>query len=97
MKRLLRLFRLGRRVSKYIEYTTTLLLVMMFSFALLSHWLACIWYVIGYKEVQVGELTSWLYRLGILKFFIQFSAFIERSITLFTWRSVTSLNVFNHY
>ncbi|XP_057304856.1 potassium voltage-gated channel unc-103-like isoform X2 [Hydractinia symbiolongicarpus] len=62
--RLLRLFRVIRRVNRYIEHTTSLLLLMMFSFALLAHWFACIWYVIGYREMQNGKTTGWLHKLG---------------------------------
>eukprot|EP00111_Clytia_hemisphaerica_P018593 TCONS_00054981-protein len=64
LTRLLRLFRIGRRVSRSIEYTGTLLVLMMFSFTLLSHWLACIWYVIGFEELHAGQTTGWLMKLG---------------------------------
>ena len=37
---------------------------MLFSFGLLAHWLACIWYVIGYEELRKGQTTGWLYELG---------------------------------
>ena len=62
--RLLRLLRVGRRMSPYLEYTGTLLILMLFSFGLLAHWLACIWYVIGYEELKKGQTTGWLYELG---------------------------------
>ena len=39
---------------------------MMCLFALLSHWLACIWYVIGFEELHKGELTGWLKKLGMV-------------------------------
>ena len=62
--RLLRLLRVGRRMSPYLEYTGTLLILMLFTFGLLAHWLACIWYVIGYEELRKGQTTGWLYKLG---------------------------------
>ena len=37
----------------------------MFSFAMLGHWFACIWYVIGYEEFKRKEVNGWLYGLGI--------------------------------
>eukprot|EP00794_Sanderia_malayensis_P017353 gene17353-19086_t len=62
--RLLRLFRIARRISRYIEYTAALLGLLMFSFALLGHWFACIWYAIGYEELKNQEQSGWLYGLG---------------------------------
>ena len=41
-------------------------MLMMCLFALLSHWLACIWYVIGFEELHKGELTGWLKKLGMV-------------------------------
>ena len=64
--RLLRLFRIARRISRYIEYTAALLGLLMFSFAMLGHWFACIWYVIGYEEFKRKETNGWLYGLGKL-------------------------------
>ena len=62
--RLLRLFRVARRISRYIEYTVSLLGLLMLSFALLGHWFACVWYVIGYDELLEGKHKGWLYSLG---------------------------------
>ena len=56
--------RVGRRMSPYLEYTGTLLILMLFTFGLLAHWLACIWYVIGYEELRKGQTIGWLYKLG---------------------------------
>ena len=63
--RLLRLFRIARRVSRYIEHTAALLGLLMISFALLGHWFACMWYVIGYEELRRNEKNGWLYGLGM--------------------------------
>ena len=39
----------------------------MFGFALIAHWLACVWYAIGNIERQSenGRSLGWLYILGI--------------------------------
>ena len=39
----------------------------MFSFAMLGHWFACVWYVIGYEEFQRKEINGWLHGLGIVQ------------------------------
>lgn len=36
----------------------------MIAFAMMAHWLACIWYVIGLSEVSDNSTVSWLYALG---------------------------------
>lgn len=36
----------------------------MIAFAMMAHWLACIWYVIGLSEVSENSTVSWLYALG---------------------------------
>ena len=36
----------------------------MIAFAMMAHWLACIWYVIGLSEVLDRSTVSWLYALG---------------------------------
>jgi len=48
--RLLRLLRVARRVDQYSEYGAAVLLLLMASFILISHWLACIFYAIAYFE-----------------------------------------------
>lgn len=44
--RLLRLVRVARKIDRYSEYGAAVLLLLMATFALIAHWLACIWYVI---------------------------------------------------
>ena len=40
-------------------------MLLMFGFALVAHWLACVWYAIGnFERHQVQEM-GWLYKLGI--------------------------------
>lgn len=38
---------------------------MVFVFTLVAHWLACIWYVIGYRENKTSVPRSWLTQLSI--------------------------------
>ncbi|XP_060558376.1 potassium voltage-gated channel unc-103-like [Ruditapes philippinarum] len=48
--RLLRLVRVARKLDRYSEYGAAMLLLLMATFALIAHWLACIWYAIGNYE-----------------------------------------------
>ena len=48
--RLLRLVRVARKLDRYSEYGAAVLLLLMATFALIAHWLACIWYAIGSVE-----------------------------------------------
>ncbi|CAH1107560.1 unnamed protein product [Psylliodes chrysocephalus] len=45
--RLLRLVRVARKIDRYSEYGAAVLLLLMATFALIAHWMACIWYAIG--------------------------------------------------
>lgn len=61
--RLLRLVRVARKLDHYSEYGISVLLLLMCSFALLAHWLACIWYFIGNIEHELedpGNTIGWL-------------------------------------
>ncbi|XP_027729054.1 potassium voltage-gated channel subfamily H member 6 [Vombatus ursinus] len=63
--RLLRLVRVARKLDRYSEYGAAVLFLLMCTFALIAHWLACIWYAIGnverpYLEHKIG----WLDNLG---------------------------------
>ncbi|XP_065053048.1 potassium voltage-gated channel subfamily H member 6-like isoform X3 [Rhopilema esculentum] len=58
--RLLRLVRVARKVDRYSEYGMALLLLLMFGFALVAHWLACIWYAIGDMEKPEFKMNGWL-------------------------------------
>ena len=51
--RLLRLVRVARKLDQYSEYGMAVLCLLMCSFALLAHWLACVWYAIGNLERKV--------------------------------------------
>ncbi|NWY70513.1 KCNH4 protein, partial [Erithacus rubecula] len=66
--RLLRLLRLLQKLDRYSQYSAMVLTLLMSMFALLAHWMACIWYVIGRKELESNDPhtwdISWLNELG---------------------------------
>ncbi|XP_030644494.1 potassium voltage-gated channel subfamily H member 8 [Chanos chanos] len=65
--RLLRLLRLLQKMDRYSQHSTVVLTLLMSMFALLAHWMACIWYVIGKKEMESNAHTwdiGWLHELG---------------------------------
>ena len=41
--RLLRLVRVVRKLDRYSEYGGAVLLLLMATFTLIAHWLACVW------------------------------------------------------
>uniref|UniRef100_A0A914NCT9 Cyclic nucleotide-binding domain-containing protein n=1 Tax=Meloidogyne incognita TaxID=6306 RepID=A0A914NCT9_MELIC len=61
--RLLRLVRVARKLDRYSEYGAAVLLLLMATFALIAHWLACIWYAIGSTELPHKNIT-WLHQLS---------------------------------
>ncbi|XP_035217650.1 potassium voltage-gated channel subfamily H member 6-like isoform X2 [Stegodyphus dumicola] len=61
--RLLRLVRVARKIDRYSEYGAAVLLLLVAAFALIAHWLACIWYAIGnaerpFLENKIGWLDA---------------------------------------
>ncbi|KAM6897260.1 voltage-gated delayed rectifier potassium channel KCNH4 isoform 2-T2 [Xenentodon cancila] len=64
--RLLRLLRLLQKLDRYSQYSAMVLTLLMSVFALLAHWMACIWYMIGRKEIDTNEMweIGWLHELG---------------------------------
>ncbi|XP_017336362.3 potassium voltage-gated channel subfamily H member 8 [Ictalurus punctatus] len=66
--RLLRLLRLLQKMDRYSQHSTVVLTLLMSMFALLAHWMACIWYIIGKKEMDSNVHTTWdigwLHELG---------------------------------
>ncbi|KAG9264251.1 potassium voltage-gated channel subfamily H member 4 isoform X1 [Astyanax mexicanus] len=57
--RLLRLLRLLQKLDRYSQYSAVVLTLLMSVFALLAHWLACVWYVIGRKELASNDPLTW--------------------------------------
>ncbi|KAF7665395.1 hypothetical protein LDENG_00144040 [Lucifuga dentata] len=66
--RLLRLLRLLQKLDRYSQYSAMVLTLLMSMFALLAHWMACIWYIIGRKEIEINDPDiwdiGWLHELG---------------------------------
>ncbi|XP_055084247.1 potassium voltage-gated channel subfamily H member 6-like [Periophthalmus magnuspinnatus] len=62
--RLLRLVRVARKLDRYSEYGAAVLFLLMCTFALIAHWLACIWYAIGNVERATSAGIGWLDTLG---------------------------------
>ncbi|XP_072508335.1 voltage-gated inwardly rectifying potassium channel KCNH2 isoform X2 [Notamacropus eugenii] len=63
--RLLRLVRVARKLDRYSEYGAAVLFLLMCTFALIAHWLACIWYAIGNMEQPfMDSRIGWLHNLG---------------------------------
>ena len=64
--RLLRLLRVARRIDQYSEYGAAVLLLLMATFTLIAHWLACIFYAIAYVERPgLKHPIGWLDKLAL--------------------------------
>ncbi|XP_068612322.1 potassium voltage-gated channel subfamily H member 8 [Brachionichthys hirsutus] len=57
--RLLRLLRLLQKLDRYSQYSAVVLTLLMSTFALLAHWMACVWYFIGRSEIESNSAASW--------------------------------------
>ncbi|KAK3568333.1 hypothetical protein QTP86_004228 [Hemibagrus guttatus] len=57
--RLLRLLRLLQKLERYSQYSAVVLTLLMSMFALLAHWMACVWYFIGRCEIESNTPGSW--------------------------------------
>ncbi|KAM6945757.1 voltage-gated delayed rectifier potassium channel KCNH8-like [Aplochiton taeniatus] len=57
--RLLRLLRLLQKLDRYSQYSAVVLTLLMSTFALLGHWMACVWYFIGRSEIESNSLSTW--------------------------------------
>ncbi|XP_018909518.1 voltage-gated delayed rectifier potassium channel KCNH8 isoform X2 [Bemisia tabaci] len=67
LTRLLRLARLLQKMDRYSQYSAMILTLLMLSFTLVAHWLACIWYVIAEKERARNDKDwdlGWLHTLS---------------------------------
>lgn len=60
--RLLRLVRVARKLDRYSEYGTAVVVLLTCLFTLIAHWLACIWHGIGCAEAQ--NEFGWLKELS---------------------------------
>ncbi|CAC5414646.1 KCNH8 [Mytilus coruscus] len=67
LARLLRLARLLQKIDRYSQYSAVVVTLLMCMFAMSAHWLACIWYAIGYKELKNNPqnwTVGWLFELA---------------------------------
>jgi len=48
----MRVVRVARTLDHYIEYGAAVLILLVFMFVLIAHWLACVWYTIGHHELS---------------------------------------------
>ncbi|KAK5889896.1 hypothetical protein CesoFtcFv8_013472 [Champsocephalus esox] len=73
--RLLRLLRLLQKLERYSQYSAVVLTLLMSMFALLAHWMACVWYFIGRKEIEsaglwdIGQYSHFGFKIQRLKGF----------------------------
>ncbi|XP_068730790.1 potassium voltage-gated channel subfamily H member 5-like isoform X2 [Montipora capricornis] len=61
--RLLRLGRVARKIDKYLEYGASTFFLLMLTFCLVAHWMACIFYLIA-TTIDKDEPHNWLQVLG---------------------------------
>ncbi|XP_059054216.1 potassium voltage-gated channel subfamily H member 8-like isoform X3 [Achroia grisella] len=59
LTRLLRLARLLQKMDRYSQYSALILTLLMLSFTLVAHWLACIWFIIAEKEIEHHKHEIW--------------------------------------
>ncbi|XP_041976915.1 potassium voltage-gated channel subfamily H member 8 isoform X6 [Aricia agestis] len=59
LTRLLRLARLLQKMDRYSQYSALILTLLMLSFTLVAHWLACIWFIIAEKEIEHHKNDNW--------------------------------------
>ncbi|XP_064543717.1 potassium voltage-gated channel subfamily H member 8 [Drosophila montana] len=104
LTRLLRLARLLQKIDRYSQHTAMILTLLMFSFTLAAHWLACIWYVIAVKEYEwfpesnIVLFTGWLQLLAERKnasVAILTTAETYSTALYFTFTSLTSVGFGN--
>ncbi|XP_043270708.1 potassium voltage-gated channel subfamily H member 8 isoform X3 [Venturia canescens] len=105
LTRLLRLARLLQKMDRYSQYSAMILTLLMLSFTLVAHWLACVWYVIAEKERIRNDKDwdldfeiGWIHTLADrLKIPVQNVTHTESYITAlyFTCSSLTSVGFGN--
>ncbi|XP_046467247.1 voltage-gated delayed rectifier potassium channel KCNH8 isoform X2 [Neodiprion pinetum] len=101
LTRLLRLARLLQKMDRYSQYSAMILTLLMLSFTLVAHWLACIWYVIAEKERLRNDREwdlGWIHTLADrLKISVQNVTHSESYITAlyFACSSLTSVGFGN--
>uniref|UniRef100_A0A1I8GV86 Cyclic nucleotide-binding domain-containing protein n=1 Tax=Macrostomum lignano TaxID=282301 RepID=A0A1I8GV86_9PLAT len=66
LARMLRLVKLYQKIDRYAQYSSLVLLLLISMFALSAHWFACVWLVIGRKQLEVNATRdiSWVAKLS---------------------------------
>ncbi|XP_039259883.2 voltage-gated inwardly rectifying potassium channel KCNH7-like isoform X1 [Styela clava] len=67
--RLARVLKLYKKIDNWSQYRIVVLFMLMFMFGMVAHWMACIWFGIGWSEFQNQEFvssggTGWVYELS---------------------------------
>ncbi|KAK9729885.1 DDE superfamily endonuclease [Popillia japonica] len=104
LTRLLRLARLLQKIDRYAQYSAMILTLLMLSFTLMAHWLACIWYVIADQEkakqtsIDSNWDLGWIHNLADrLKLNVSVVSYTDLYVTAlyFTCSSLTSVGFGN--
>ncbi|XP_046397487.1 potassium voltage-gated channel subfamily H member 4 [Ischnura elegans] len=101
LTRLLRLARLLQRMDRHSQHSAAILSLLMLSFTLLAHWLACLWYVVADTERAKHKPDwdlGWIHHMADrLKMNISSVTHAESYITAlyFTCSSLTSVGFGN--
>lgn len=77
LTRLIRLARLLQKMDRYSQFSAAILTLLMLSFTLAAHWLACIWYVIASIEVEHNGPDWTIGKKNVKIFFIKISRNFE--------------------
>lgn len=96
--RLIRLLRVVKKIDQYLEYGAAMLFLLLATFTLIAHWLACIFYAIAFFEQPTLEAPiGWLDRLPNVSSLSSSSDIRTRYITAlyFTFTSLTSVGFGN--
>jgi potassium voltage-gated channel Eag-related subfamily H member 8 len=64
LTRLLRLLRVLQKMDRYSQYSAMILTLLMLSFSLVAHWMACVWYAIADHERKIQEQGQKDWNLG---------------------------------
>ena len=54
-----RMLRLLQKLERYSQYSAVVLTLLMSTFALIAHWMACVWYFIGRTEIESTVPGTW--------------------------------------
>ena len=89
--RLLRLGRVARKIDKYLEYGASTFFLLMLSFCLVAHWMACIFYMIA-TTYDNYETHGWLW-VNKLHFMLTVWVHLCEDYVchLFSWRPINGL------